>query len=451
MLPRSKLLVFTGLVACLFLPLTGCNNSSVGQAVQQSLEADPQLKDNPATLGIPSSSANLENSNLSREAIAADFQAKRIPLYPNAVLQSQQSIGNQSRLTRWTTPDSAERVQTFYQQALQANNWQIQLQDTQPGTLVAGQNELQVTVIIQPALVSSGSPSSSANTNLGTEFQVQYVGTDGETATGDSGATVEGAVGLAPESDLTTTATSENASIASNAAIEFKDLNQAPKELQQPIADLAQLGLLSVTATGAKAEQSSNNLFEPNKPITRAQYVRWLVTVNNRFYRDLPARQIRLAAETAQPTFRDVPRSHPDFPVIQGLAEAGIISSPISGDSSAVAFRPDAPLTRESLILWKVPLDIRQALPAANLDTAKQTWGFQDAARIDPQALRAVLADFQNGDMANIRRVFGYTTLFQPKKTVNRAEAAAALWYFGTQGEGLSAQDILTAERQNSQ
>jgi len=93
--------------------------------------------------------------------------------------------------------------------------------------------------------------------------------------------------------------------------------------------------------------------------------------------------------------------------------------------------------------MWKVPLDIRQGLPAASLDTIKQTWGFQDAGKIDPQALRAILADFQNGEQSNIRRVFGYTTLFQPKKPVTRAEAAVALWYFGTQGEGISAAEAL--------
>jgi hypothetical protein len=65
--------------------------------------------------------------------------------------------------------------------------------------------------------------------------------------------------------------------------------------------------------------------------------------------------------------------------------------------------------------LWKVPLDTRQALPSASVDAVKQTWGFQDAAKVEPRALRAVLADFQNGESANIRRMLGYTTLFQPK------------------------------------
>ncbi|MFM6397433.1 MAG: S-layer homology domain-containing protein, partial [Planktothrix sp.] len=36
-----------------------------------------------------------------------------------------------------------------------------------------------------------------------------------------------------------------------------------------------------------------------------------------------------------------------------------------------------------------------------------------------------------------------FTTLFQPKKNVTRAEAAATLWFFGFQGEGISAKDAL--------
>jgi hypothetical protein len=169
-----------------------------------------------------------------------------------------------------------------------------------------------------------------------------------------------------------------------------------------------------------------------------------LIAAYNKIESSKPTQQIRLAAADAKPAFQDVPTTHPDFPSIQGLAEAGIIPSPLSGDATSVRFQPDLPLTREQLILWKVPLDSRQPLPAASLDAVKQTWGFQDAGKVEPKALRAVLADFQNGEQSNIRRVFGYTTLFQPKKTVNLGEVAATIWYFGANSEGLSAADVST-------
>jgi hypothetical protein len=213
------------------------------------------------------------------------------------------------------------------------------------------------------------------------------------------------------------------------------------KSSRQHIEDLAALGVLRLDPSGAKSSEATSTQFEPNKAITRQEFARWLVAANNRIYANRPGQQIRLASETSQPAFQDVTRTNPDFQSIQALAEAGLISSPLSGDSTAVLFRPDTPLTRENLILWKVPLDTRQALPTASVDAVKQTWGFQDVAKIDPKALRAVAADFQNGEQGNIRRVFGYTTLFQPKKAVTRAEAAAAIWYFGSQSEGLSAKD----------
>ena len=90
-----------------------------------------------------------------------------------------------------------------------------------------------------------------------------------------------------------------------------------------------------------------------------------------------------------------------------------------------------------------MPLDNRKALPSATIEQVKETWGFQDATKISPKALKAVYSDFQNGEKANIRRVFGFTTLFQPQKAITRAQAAVSLWYFGFQGEGVSAKEAL--------
>ena len=143
--------------------------------------------------------------------------------------------------------------------------------------------------------------------------------------------------------------------------------------------------------------------------------------------------------------FQDVPTTDPDFAAIQGLAAAGILPSALTGNSTAVTFQPDAPLAREDLILWKIPLDTRSALPTTSPEAVTGTWGFQDTASIEPLALRAVAADFQLGDLANIRRAFGYTTLFRPDKAVTRAEAAAVLWRFGTQTDGNSAARVLAS------
>lgn len=223
----------------------------------------------------------------------------------------------------------------------------------------------------------------------------------------------------------------------------LSDLTQVPAELRTYVADMQALGLLGLSATSAAASNdASNAVFEPNHPISRAQYAQWLLIVKNRFYADQPSKIVRRAVDSDTPVFQDVPSTHPAFPTIQGLAEAGIIPSPLSGSSTTVNFRPDAPLTRQDMVLWKVPLDTHDPLPAATVDAVSDTWGFQDAGKIDPLALRAVLADHQNGEFANIIRAFGFTTLFQPEKSVTQAEAVAALWRFGTQTEGLSAKEL---------
>ncbi len=243
---------------------------------------------------------------------------------------------------------------------------------------------------------------------------------------------------------------------------EYTDLARAPEEIQPYLSDLIELDLLKVrpptTPPAARAEGENAkpsplpkpDEFRPNQAITRREYARWLLATNNRFYQSQRNRKVRLGVNSSQPVFQDVKANDPDFDAIQGLAEAGMIPSPLTGSSTALTFRPDAPLTRKDLILWKVPLDTRQPLPQATPAAVAEAWGFQDAGKIEPRALQAVLADYQNGDFANILRAFGYTTLFQPDKAATRAEAAAVLWRFGNSTEGITAEEVLKPGSSNS-
>jgi len=214
----------------------------------------------------------------------------------------------------------------------------------------------------------------------------------------------------------------------------FSDLQTLDLTLQSQIQDLTQLDIITPTDAGG---------FQGDQPITRQEFARWLIRANNRFFADQPQQQIRLAPATAAPIFQDVKANSPYFGEIQGLAAAGLIPSSLTNDPNATLFRPTAPLTREELIAWKVPLDNRRALPATSLDNLRDTWGFQDSAKINPAYWKFLYGDFQNGDRSNVRRVFGFTTLFQPKQSVTRTEAALALWYLGGATEGRSAQDVL--------
>lgn len=456
-----------GLAVGVVLPLGACSNSPWAANLERSLAADPRLTANPVTFGS-SPSPSPASSPISASPTAqlpANFPGE-IPRYPNAELIGvdpatpiQPSAGEAAPATetRWSTTDSPAQVQSFYQDRLGTEGWQLTPASPTAG-ITAQRDDLRVAIATAPAANS-------------TEFTIRYqFQGDGAIASSPSPAAPTASatssdvpqpgdpefVGPTPPADWTA-----KPPTAVMASLPFKDLNQAPSELQQYVTDLANLGALPLQGRSSSAGESpspsnppsanpsssNSQLFKPNQPITRREYARWLVAANNLIYASQPSRQVRLGAASETPAFADVPTSDPDFGAIQGLANAGLISSSLSGEP-AKAFRPDAPLTREEMILWKVPVDIRRSLPTANLDAVQQTWGFQDAPKINPKALRAVLADYQNGDLANIRRAFGYTTLFQPQKAVTRAEAAAALWYFGAQGDGLSAKDALQIGRQ---
>lgn len=436
MLLDKRPILFTGFVACLVGVLTACANSPTGQSLERSLAVDPNLEDNASILGSQS------NEQTSSAQLPEDFPTV-IPRYPDAQLQNVEPLtrsDDQGQRTIWSSTDPSNEIQAFYRRAFESGSWQVISEPNQEGinSFVVRRNDLQVRISIPPdtAINDTQETPTEAETDQNiTEFEIQYIRRSTETAAEPSEAS---------ESLDKVTETPQSVDSVSGEDQNFTDFDNVPSGLRQYVEDLAALGVLTSDPSSANNKsEDSDTSFAANKIITRRQYARWLIDTNNRIYANSPGKQIRLASETTQPAFQDVPASDPDFGAIQGLAEAGLIPSPLSGNSTEVLFRPDAPLTRENLILWKVPLDIRQGLPSASLDAVQQTWGFQDASKIDPKALRSVLADFQNGEQSIIRRVFGYTTLFQPKKPVTQGEAAAALWYFGSQGEGISASEVL--------
>ena len=386
---RSLLLRCLAVISIVLV--SGCNGE---KSLQNTLAPDPKL--NPAG-GTETSTAASNNS------LPADF-----PLYPQAKLQSTETQ-TQGTVATWTTPDPIGLVYTFYQKELAAKQWQIVTapSDSNP-QIVANQQQLRVTIAAQPS------------------SEQQQTGVTTYTISWQGAATPEPTPTPTTSTPAITSPTPTVSPLPST-----KPISKLPTTTAEYLKDLTQIGVLTSADTS------------PNRAVTRREYARWLVAAHNRITGTKPTQQLKLATTDTKPAFQDVPSTNPDFPSIQGLAEAGLIPSSLSGDAISVLFRPNALLTREQLILWKVPLDTRQPLPPASLDAVKQTWGFQDAGKVDPRALRAVLADFQNGEQANIRRVFGYTTLFQPKKTVNLGEVATALWYFGANSEGLSAHDAI--------
>ncbi len=391
-----------------------------GRPLQDALQTDPNLR--PETSAEPPRPA-ATCSEIARSRLPEAFPSGFC--YPEAdLLQvTESTLDNGTAIeARWSTEDDAEQVQSFYREAFEQENWEVTTSTDVSATapIEAVKDGVRVAIAI-PAGQSEGAGAASFTVSY-RPSQTAQVDEEPVVATAPA---AEGAEGNASE-----TSADEPASSA-GAARSFTDADDAPEELRDYVRDLASLGVL---------DAAEGNQFQPNEPVTRRTFARWLFNANNRLYTE-PSKRIRIASGS-DAVFQDVPQSNPDFGKIQGLADAGLVPSALSG-ATAVSFRPDAPMTRETLVQWKVPLDLRQSLPNATLDAVQQAWGFQDAAKIEPKALQAVLADYANGDQSNIRRAFGFTTLFQPKKPVTRAEAAAVLWHFGYQGEGRSAGDVL--------
>ncbi len=238
---------------------------------------------------------------------------------------------------------------------------------------------------------------------------------------------------------------------------DWKDRDKLPSQLKPYVEDVLALNLLLPDDKNTDRK----TIDQLNAPITRREFAKWLLLINNHYYKSRLTRQIRIVSgnETAVSAetsgnrssntlaFSDIPSTDPDFIVLQSLAEAGILPSQLSGDDKTEKFRPTDPLKREDLLRWKVPLDIRSPQTPGSIETLQKTIPFQDSSKINhPDSLRAIALDLQNNDQSNVRRSFGYTKLLQPQRNVTRAEAAAALWSIGTLPEVVTAKEVTTGK-----
>lgn len=451
-----KSIIFTCIISSI-LTLNSCANSPASKTWEDSLAADPQLPQDsnsvqpdqpgqPTISPTPSPISNIPdtpspsaNPSVNPIELPAEFPQQKIPLYNNANLIG---VENNGLTTRWQSTDPINAIETFYTQHFTNNNWQLTSNPNNQGNnnLLAQRNNLQVEIAFNPPQTAGG-----AN-----EFMISYLRTDqnnpdinnnpnnNNQTNNQNNNPVNDPVTVNPTVNPTINPINPPVILNNTPA---PSLAEVPPALNQYVADWLKLGILN--QPNLVGDNPDMQVFQPMKNITRREFTRWLFQTHNQLYADNLAKQIRLASADDQPIFQDIPTTDPDYGIIQGLAEAGLIPSPLSGDLTKVLFKPDNLLSRQDLILWKVPLDIRQQLPKATIEAVKETWGFQDASKISGDALRAILVDYNNGDLSNIRRVYGYTTIFQPDRPVTRAEAAATLWYFGFQTNGVSVPEAL--------
>ncbi|MCO5591715.1 hypothetical protein L7F22_045706 [Adiantum nelumboides] len=175
---------------------------------------------------------------------------------------------------------------------------------------------------------------------------------------------------------------------------------------------------------------------------TRRKYARWLMAASAFLSRSpahkvLPAMYIENESVLA---YDDVTPQDQDFPFVQGLAEAGLLSSRLLEEdhrggleeNKASLFAPDSPLIRQDLVTWKVALERKPAgmegMATSNgLMAFREKFGFVDLDKIHEDAWPALLMDMSAGEQSIIALAFGHTRRLQPQKPVTIGQAAVAL------------------------
>jgi len=199
---------------------------------------------------------------------------------------------------------------------------------------------------------------------------------------------------------------------ASGRAVAFTDIAGITGE--QAIRQEAQLGIL----------EGTSGAFRPLAPITRGEYVRWLVRANNAYLTD-PAQRIRLAEPGNHQRFVDLPSADPNFPYIQGMADAGLLVG-----IDARHFVPTRDLTREELvaiIAGREHTGAPDVMPKTAAELPQQ--GLSDRGQISKPYWAAFVNDRHcYGHMCdNLGRVYGAIKVFHPQAKATREDAAIAV------------------------
>ncbi len=211
-------------------------------------------------------------------------------------------------------------------------------------------------------------------------------------------------------------------------SVAFSDI--AGTFAEKEITQLAQLGVFDTTS----------GKFNPQQPITRAEFVRWLVRANNAIWFDQPDKILR-QAQGGQAKFTDVPLNHPDFRYIQGLFNTGFV---VGFDEQT--FGPDQPITREQMIAIKIGVDkggiddFKKLEPKFAIELGTRVPSWTDRDQISKQFIPAFNSQYyastgsdvtEQNNFQNVERTFGVIKSLNPQASITRAEAAVCLSLIG--------------------
>lgn len=199
------------------------------------------------------------------------------------------------------------------------------------------------------------------------------------------------------------------------AQVHFSDIAGIPAE--NAIEQEAALGIF-----GTKSGQ-----FRPDDHVTRAQYIEWLITANNIYFKGNEKAQIRLANSSADQTFVDVPKNYAGFPQIEGMADSGYV---IGVDKNH--FAPNRLLTREELVAIQTARYMGGGNIATDPKKGIEQWycgSFTDKDQVSKPYWGAFNTDQCTGfsGQDDTHRIFGSVRTLHPQRPVTRAEVAIAL------------------------
>ncbi|WP_438431163.1 S-layer homology domain-containing protein [Gorillibacterium sp. sgz500922] len=162
--------------------------------------------------------------------------------------------------------------------------------------------------------------------------------------------------------------------------------------------------------TGA-VQLGADRAFHPDQPIKRGEFLQWLMKMDDKGV---------LPRDSETPSFRDVPRDHPLYRMVEGMRAAGVVAG-----YPDQTLRPDKDLTREEIsVLWGMYIR-KQSVSAPYMNFSKIDRNlisfYEDGDKVSDIFLSGVTVYFRE---QTIKDLFHIEKKIEPQKAVTRAEAA---------------------------
>lgn len=220
------------------------------------------------------------------------------------------------------------------------------------------------------------------------------------------------------------------ATAAAPAAPQFTDLTGVYGA--DKIAQIAQLHVFDFSGPS----------FQPNAPVMRREFIRWLFAANNAMQSD-DTKKIHPAPSGTTAYFKDIPSTDKDFAIVQGMQDAGI-----SVGFPDKTFQPDIPITREQAVALSLGVDCSYDGNWSKDPTEAYIFlpAWKDKGSVS-KTYAPILASCGDATTDTVGRVWGKVTVFRPQMKVTRAEAALMDWQTGTR----TATDAIAATTPASQ